>query len=331
MIFKAFEIDKLNSNKFNIFLFYGENQGFKIETIKNKFEKNYLNKIYRYDEKEVLEKKNEFFNNLLSKSFFENEKLIIISRVSDKLKGIIEEIHAKKIDDIKIILSANILEKKSKLRNFFEKEKNLVCIPFYPDNNQTLIKIANLFCKEKKIPISYQTINILVERCKGNRENLNNELKKIDNFTQYNKKISSEDILKLSNLAENYSASELTDNCLAKNIKKTVNILNENNYSNEDCILIIRTLLNKSKRLLKLQEEVKINKSVEQTIKDFKPPIFWKDKEIIKEQLVHWPLDKINKMIIDINEVELQIKKNSIGSLNILSDFIISQTRTLNN
>ena len=331
MIIKAFEIDKINLNKLNLFLFYGENDGYKNEVIKNKFEKNYLNKIYRYDEKDIIENTENFFNSILSESFFENEKLIIISRVSDKLKGIIEEIHAKKIDDIKIILSANILEKKSKLRNFFEKEKNLVCIPFYPDNNQTLIKIANLFCKEKKIPISYQTINILVERCKGNRENLNNELKKIDNFTQYNKKISSEDILKLSNLAENYSASELTDNCLAKNIKKTVNILNENNYSNEDCILIIRTLLNKSKRLLKLQEEVKINKSVEQTIKDFKPPIFWKDKEIIKEQLVHWPLDKINKMIIDINEVELQIKKNSIGSLNILSDFIISQTRTLNN
>ena len=331
MIFKAFEINKININKFNIYLFYGENEGFKIETIKEKFEKNYLNKIYRYDEKEILDKKNEFFNSVLSKSFFENEKLIIVSRVSDKLKDIIEEIHIKNIQDIKIILSANILEKKSKLRNFFEKEKNLVCIPFYADTNQTLSNLANNFFKEKKIPISQQTINLLVERCKGDRENLNNELKKIDSFTEYNKKISIEDILKLSNLAENYGTSELTDSCLAKNIKKTVNILNENNYSNDDCMLIIRTLLNKSKRLLKLQEEVKISKSIEEAIKNFKPPIFWKDKEIIKQQLTHWPLDKINKMIIDISEIELLVKKNSASSLNILSDFIITQTRTANN
>ena len=219
MIFKAFEINKININKFNIYLFYGENEGFKIETIKEKFEKNYLNKIYRYDEKEILDKKNEFFNSVLSKSFFENEKLIIVSRVSDKLKDIIEEIHIKNIQDIKIILSANILEKKSKLRNFFEKEKNLVCIPFYADTNQTLSNLANNFFKEKKIPISQQTINLLVERCKGDRENLNNELKKIDSFTEYNKKINIEDILKLSNLAENYGTSELTDSCLAKNIK----------------------------------------------------------------------------------------------------------------
>ena len=215
MIFKAFEINKININKFSIYLFYGENEGFKIETIKEKFEKNYLNKIYRYDEKEILDKKNEFFNSVLSKSFFENEKLIIVSRVSDKLKDIIEEIHIKNIQDIKIILSANILEKKSKLRNFFEKEKNLVCIPFYADTNQTLSNLANNFFKEKKIPISQQTINLLVERCKGDRENLNNELKKIDSFTEYNKKISIEDILKLSNLAENYDTSELTDSCLA--------------------------------------------------------------------------------------------------------------------
>ena len=331
MIFKAFEINKININKFNIYLFYGENEGFKIETIKEKFEKNYLNKIYRYDEKEILDKKNEFFNSVLSKSFFENEKLIIVSRASDKLKDIIEEIYIKNIQDIKIILSANILEKKSKLRNIFEKEKNLVCIPFYADTHQTLNSLANNFFKEKKIPISQQTINLLVERCKGDRENLNNELKKIDSFTEYNKKINIEDILKLSNLAENYGTSELTDSCLAKNIKKTVNILNENNYSNDDCMLIIRTLLNKSKRLLKLQEEVKISKSIEEAIKNFKPPIFWKDKEIIKQQLTHWPLDKINKMIIDISEIELLVKKNSASSLNILSDFIITQTRTANN
>ena len=244
---------------------------------------------------------------------------------------IIEEIYTKNIKDVKIILSANILEKKSKLRNFFEIEKNLICIPFYADTNKILNNLAYSFFNEKKISISQQTINLLVDRCKGDRENLNNELTKIENFTLYNKKINIDDILKLTNLAENYSASELTDSCLAKNAKKTSNILNENNYSNDDCILIIRTLLNKSKRLLRLQEEVQKNNSVDKAITNFKPTIFWKDKEIVKLQLAHWPLDKINKMIININEVELLIKKNSLNSLNILSDFIVTQASSANN
>ena len=331
MIQKAFEINKINLKKYNFYLFYGENEGYKNEIIKNKFKQLYQNQTYKYDEKEVLEKKNEFFNSILSKSFFENEKLIIISRVTDKIKDIIEEIFLKKINDTKIILSASILEKKSKLRNYFEKNKDTICIAFYADTNQTLGNIAVNFFREKKISISQETINLIVERCKGDRENLNNEMKKVENFAMSKKKISTEDILKLSNLAGNYNASELTDNCLAKNIKKTANILNENNYSNEDCILIVRTLLTKTKRLLKLQEEVKKNKSIEQVITNFKPPIFWKDKEIVKQQMNHWPLEKINNMIGNINEIEILIKKNSANSLNILSDFIINQTNKSNN
>ena len=331
MIQKTFEINKINLNKHNFYLFYGENEGYKNEIIKNKFEKLYSNKVCRYDEKEILEKKDEFFNSILTKSFFENDKLIIISRATDKIKDIIEEIFLKKIDDIKIILSASILEKKSKLRNYFEKNKDIICIAFYADTNQTLSGIAINFLRENKISLSQETINLIIERCKGDRENLNNELKKIENYAKSERRINIEDILKLSNLAENYNASELTDNCLAKNIKKTANILNENNYSNEDCILIVRTLLTKAKRLLKLQEEVKKNKNIEQVITNFKPPIFWKDKEIVKQQINYWPLEKIINMIENINEIELLIKKNSTNSLNILSNFIISQSTTSNN
>ena len=331
MIQKTFEINKINLNKYNFYIFYGENEGYKNEIIKNKFEKLYSNKVCRYDEKEILEKKGEFFNSILTKSFFENDKLIIISRVTDKIKDIIEEIFLKKIGDIKIILSASILEKKSKLRNYFEKNKDTICIAFYADTNQTLSGIAINFFRENKISLSQETINLIIERCKGDRENLNNELEKIENYAKSEKKISIEDILKLSNLANNYNASELTDNCLAKNTKKTANILNENNYSNEDCILIVRTLLTKAKRLLKLQEEVKKNKNIEQVITNFKPPIFWKDKEIVKQQINYWPLEKIINMIENINEIELLIKKNSTNSLNILSNFIINQSTTSNN
>ena len=331
MIHKAFEINKIDINKYNLYLFYGENEGYKNEVIKKKFQEIYQNKIHRYEENEIFEKKNEFFNSILSKSFFENEKIIIISRVSDKIKDLIEEISLKNIKDVKIILSTNILEKKSKLRNFFEKGKDTICIPFYADNQQTLSRIAIDFFRESKISLSQETINLLVERSKGNRENLNNELIKIENFSKSGKKINNEQILKLTNLAENYNASELTNCCLAKNSKKTANILNENNYTNEDCILILRTLLQKAKRLLKLQQEAQKNKNIDQVITNYKPPIFWKDKEIVKQQMYYWSLDKIGNMIVNINKTELLVKKNTSNSLNILSDFIINQSNQPNN
>ena len=327
MIVKSFEINKINFNKSHFYLLYGENEGFKNEIIKTFFEKKYLKNIYRYDESEILGNKENFFNNIFTKSFFENEKLIIISRVSDKIKTIIEEIIDKKIEDIKFVLSAEILEKKSKLRTFFEKEKNTICIPFYADNNKILNLITVNFFKEKKIPISQQAINLLVERCRANRQNLNNELNKIENYLIDKKKISIEEILKLTNLAENYNVAEITDSCLVKNSKKTANILNENSFPIEDCILIIRTLLNKSKRLLKIQQEINKEVNLEQVISSFKPPIFWKDKEIVKEQIKKWPLKKIKELIVRINEVEILIKKNSSTSMNILSDFILGQSK----
>ena len=331
MIFKSFEINKINFNKNHFYLLYGENEGLKNEIIQKYFEQKYLKKIYRYDEKEIIDNKENFFNSILSKSFFDNEKLIIISRVSDKFKIIIEEIIDKKVKDIKFVLSAGILEKKSRLRALFEKNINTICIPFYADNNEILGKITIAFFKEKKIAISQQSINLLLERCRGNRQNLNNELIKIENFLISKKNISIEGILKLTNLAENYNVSELVDSCLAKNINKTANILNENNFSIEDSILIIRTLLTKTKRLLKLQKAINNQKNIDQVITSFKPTIFWKDKEVVKQQISFWPLKKIEKLIIKINEVEIIIKKNYTNSINILYDFIINQSSKVNN
>ena len=331
MIVKAFEIQKINLDKTRLFLFYGENEGYKNEIIKKKFEKNYLNQIYRYDEKEIIDKKNDFFYSILSKSFFDNKKLIIISRVTDKIRDIIEEIISTNITDVTIILSANILEKKSKIRSFFEKEKNTICIPFYSDTDETMSNLSLNFFKKKRISISQETINLIVERCRGNRENLYNELEKIENYSRNRKRVNYDEILKITNLAENYNVSELTDNCLAKNTKKTSHILNENNFSTNDCILIVRTLLIKAKRILKLQEEINSNSNIDQVVQKFRPPIFWKDKEIVKTQIKNWPLKKIQNIIIKINEVELLIKKNSSNSLNILSDFIIAQASKSNN
>ena len=328
MILKTFDLEKLNFNKYKIFLLYGENQGFKTEVIENIFKKKIEGTNYCYEENEVLNNQENFFNNILSKSFFENKKLIIVTRVSEKSKNIIEEIIERKIKDITLVLNANILEKNSKIRIFFEKNKNTVCVPFYRDNNQTLVGMVNHFFRDNKIQISQQTINLIVDRCRGDRQNLNNELKKIESFIINKKIINIEDLVKLTNLAENYTVSELIDNCLAKNKKKTINILNENNYLLEDCILILRTLLIKSKRLLQLCLENKNIKNIDSVVSSFKPPIFWKDKEIVKQQVKNWSYNNVENLIYKINEIELLIKKNSNNSINILSNFIIEQTTT---
>ncbi len=331
MIIKSFELNKINVKSSNFYLFYGENEGYKNEAIEKIFNINISKNIYRYEEKEILDNFESFFESIQSKSFFEKEKLIIISRVSDKIKNIIEEIIEKNIEDIKIVLNSGILEKKSKLRSLFEKNKNIICVPFYADSNQTLSKIINNFFREKKIIVSQEKINLLIDRCRGNRENLRNELDKIDSFVKNKKNINIDQIMKLTNLAENYNVSELIDSYLAANFKKTINILNENNFSIEDCMLITRTLLIKSKRLYKLLLEINNNKSIEEVISSFKPAIFWKDKEIVKEQIKNWSLSRAENLIYKTNELELLIKKNSYNSINILSDFIINQPNRISN
>ena len=331
MIIKSFELNKIKLNNYKFYLFYGNNEGLKEENIKNLFEKNYQDKIHRYEEKEILDNINIFFNSVLTKSFFDNEKLIIINRATDKIRAVIEDLMEKNPEDIQIILNSKNLEKKSTLRKLFEKEKSIVCIPFYEDNNQTLNSIISLFFRNKKIPISQQLINVLVERSRGDRKNLNNELEKIENFSLNKKNLNIEEIIKLTNLADNYNAAELVDHSLAKNTRKTATILSENNYSDEDNIIIIRTLLARLKRLIKIYELVDEKNNIEQAISICKPPIFWKDKPLVIQQIRSWKKDHLKNLIYKTNEIELLIKKNSTISKNILSDFIINNSRKANN
>ena len=331
MIIKSFELKKIKLNSYKFYLFYGDNEGSKEEAIKNLFEKDYLDKTHRYEEREILDNIDNFFNSILTKSFFDNEKLIIINRATDKIREVVESIMEKNPEDVKIILNSKNLEKKSALRKIFEKEKSIICIPFYEDNNQTLNSIISLFFRNKKIPISQQLINILIERSRGDRKNLNNELKKIEAYSINKKNLNLKEIIRLTNLADNYSASELVDQSLAKNTRKTVTILNENNYSDEDNIIIVRTLLAKLKRLVKIHELVDEKNNIEQAISASKPPIFWKDKPLVTQQIRSWNKNLLKNLIYKTNEIELLIKKNSTMAKNILSDFIINNSRKTNN
>ena len=201
MIIKTFELVKIDIKKQNLYLLYGSNEGHKKEVIEQYFKKKIPESTYLLEENEVLQNKDSFFNSILSNSFFEKEKLIVISRASDKIKDVIEEILEKRIKDLVIVLNAGALEKKSKLRALFEKQKEVVCIPFYEDNNQTLSAIVNNFFRVNKISISQESINLIVQRCRGDRQNLQTELEKIKSFSINKKRIDTKDLLRLTNLA----------------------------------------------------------------------------------------------------------------------------------
>ena len=328
MIIKSFEINKINLDLNNLFLFYGKNNGFKNEFTKNIIKKK--NNVFNYEEKDILDNKDNFIEELLTKSLFDDQKIIIIKRSTDKILNIIEDVFSKKIKDI-IILNADNLEKKSKLRSFFEKDKELICIPFYPDNDQILNKLTYNFLRDKNISISHSNINLIVNKCSGDREILINELQKIELFSKNGKKINGEHISKLINLNENHSISELVDNCLAKNEKKIIGILNENNFSNEDCIMITRSFIIKAKKLLNLSKTFENNKNIDLTISSAKPPIFWREKEITKQQIYKWTPENIRKLIYSLNEIELLVKKNINNSINLITDFILDQSSSNTN
>tara|TARA_B100002051_G_scaffold99552_1_gene94947 strand:+ start:1486 stop:2463 length:978 start_codon:yes stop_codon:yes gene_type:complete len=322
MIVKSYELDKIKSKNNNLVLIYGSNQGYKNQVIKEEFEDQFKGEILKVDENEILSKYDESISNLMNKSLFDDDKLIIISRASNKIYNFINEVIERKIERIKIIINSDNLEKKSKLRNLFEKEKDLICIPFYEDNEKSLGIIAQNFFRKKNIKVSQEIINLLIGRSRGDRGNLINELNKIDNLSITKKNIDIDDIFKLTNLSENYSVFELAENYLAKNKKQVSKILNENNFANDECILIIRTILNRSKRLLRLKESQNQTNNIDLTISSFKPPIFWKEKDVVKKQIQSWSEDEVKKMIYKISDLEILVKKNSSNSLNFVSDFV---------
>ena len=327
MIIKAFELEKLKKVNENFFLLYGDNEGLKNQVFEEVFTNDSKRKIQRFDENEILNNYDNFISSIINKSFFDESKLILILRVTDKIVKLVDDLINKNINDTTIVLNSIILEKKSKLRSKFEKEKNLVCVPFYRDDIKTLRQITNSFFLKNKISLSQEVINLIVERSRGDRINLMNELEKISLFMINKKKVNIEDIIKLTNLAENYSVSELADNCLLKNLNKVSKIFNENVFSVDDCMLIIRTLLIKSKRLLEIKKVHNTNKNVEEIISSYRPQIFWKDKEIVKNQVFKWELDEAEKMIYKINKTELEVKQNYSNALNIVSDFVLNSAK----
>tara|TARA_B100000700_G_scaffold331712_1_gene467410 strand:+ start:6353 stop:7339 length:987 start_codon:yes stop_codon:yes gene_type:complete len=324
MIIKSFNLSDIKKTENKIFLLFGENEGQKDDVVKNYFLSNFKGEIIRYDENQILENKINFFETCLNESLFDDEKIIIVSRVTAKLYDTIEEINKKKIIKKKIIFNSGALEKKSKIRQIFEKEKNLVCIAFYQDNFSTLYKIASDFFKFNKISISSENINMIIDKSMGDRKNLKNEMNKILNYCLDKRKISRNEISKLINFNGDDNYFELIDNCLSKNYIKVGKIINNNNFSKNDSIILIRSFLSRLKRLIELKKlQMELTGSKE-TVENFKPPIFWKDKQIVQKHIEIWPIDKVYALINEVNNLEIKYKKNSQFSNNLIFDLILN-------
>ena len=166
MILKSFNAFKLKPEN-NFFLIYGKNEGLKIEIINNLLKNK--KEIVTYEEKEILDNSEIFIENMLTRSLFENEKIILIKRGTDKVLKIVQGLSEKQIEDLTIIINSDNLDKKSKLRSFFEKDKNYICIPVYPDNEQSLTRLANNLLNKHKILISQENLNLVISKCSGDR------------------------------------------------------------------------------------------------------------------------------------------------------------------
>ena len=335
MLIKSYEILKKDLNFLNSFLIYGENTGLKQDIVKSviglKEKKDIKYKKFEFEEEEIIKNQNDFFNLIFSGSLFDKKKVIFVNRTTDRLFNLISEISKKDIKDILIFFEADQLEKKSKIRNLFEKDKNLVCIACYQDNNFDLIKIINDEIKQTKIKLSTESINLLIERASGDRNNLRNEVNKLKSFALNKQMVSYDQVKELTNMVGNYQNDYIVNICLNGDKKKLNKILRENNFSFEDFLILLKIFSKKIHRLLKIKIFNRLEKNLDQIFNQIRPPIFWKEKEDVKKQVRLWNEKKLNLIIKKINEIELNCKKNHELATNITLDFLATVCDEVNN
>ena len=335
MLIKSYEISKKNLNSLNFFLIYGENIGLKQDIAKSVLElkekKKGKYKKFEFEEEEIIKNQENFFNLIFSGSLFDEKKAIFINRTTDKLFNLISEISKKDVEDILIFFKADLLEKKSKIRKLFEKDKNLVCVACYQDSNFDLIKIINDEIKQTKIKLSTESINLLIERASGDRNNLRNEINKLKSFALNKQVISYDQVKELTNMARNYQNDYIVNICLNGDKKRLNKTLGENNFLLDNFFILLKIFSKKIHRLLKIKILNRSENNIDQIFNQIRPPIFWKEKEDVKKQVGLWNEKKLNLVIKKINEIELNCKKNHELATNITLDFLSTVCDEANN
>ena len=317
MIYKDYIVEKnVDEIKENIVLFYGENNGKKEDLKKNIKQKNRNLKISRNFQNEILKNEDLFLEDLFNKSLFDDTKIYFIENVDDKILDLVQNF-IDKIDDQKIYFFSDILDKKSKLRNYCEKNKKVATIACYNDNEISLRKIisSNL---DQLNGLTPNIINIIINNSQMDRVKLNNELEKIKSFF-FNKRINEDDLLKLLNLEENDDFQALRDAALNGNKKEMNTLLNSTIIENEKFVLYLNMI---NQRLLKLKEVATMdNQSIEKKIENLKTPIFLKYKPNFIRQAKNWNNTKIRAMLNKTFNLEIKIKTTSF----ILKDILIKK------
>ena len=337
MIIKSYEVKKKNLEllKYNLFLLYGENFGLKKDikefiskTLKEKDNNIEILSVY---ENEIFANEENFYNLVYSGSLFSDTKIITIFEATDKIIETINNIYDKYPENVFLITFSEILEKKSKLRNFFETKEKTICIPCYLDNEKDLEIIAQSEFKKNNIAISREAINLLIEVSNSDRNNLRNEIEKIKSYSVNKKKIELDEIKLLTNFSGNYKSDSLVNECLCGNISQYKKIASELYLNAINQVLLLRILSSKIQRLHKIKEQVNKLNSLDNLINTSKPTIFWKEKPLVKKQLSIWSLDDLKKMISEINNTELLCKKNPQISKFIFFNFFASICKKANN
>ena len=314
MQYKSYILEENFNPIEKIFLFYGENFGLKNE-FKKKIKAKYKNsKIVNYYQDEIIKDETIFLNEVNNFSLFEKEKIFFINQASDKILEIILKFE-KEIEGTKIYLFSEVLDKKSKLRNFFEKSKLYGITACYLDNEITIKKIIQKNLKDFKI-LSPQAINIIYNNCGLDRIKLSNEIDKIKTFFQ-NKELQLDKLEEILNLRTNDDFNVLKDEAFKGNKQKTNTLLSDTIFEEEKNIYYLNLINQKLDKLAQINQ-YKFNSNYEAAISKVKPPIFWKDKPIIIEQARRWDANKIRNILAKTHHIEIQIKSNSIINKKIL-------------
>ena len=337
MIIKSYEIKKNTQNffKYNFYLLYGENVGLKndignIIKIATKQKDDKIEILLLY-ENEILNNEENFYNFVYSGSLFGNKKIITIFEATDKIIKKISNVFDKSPENVLVIIFSGILEKKSKLRNFFEKSKETICIPCYLDSEKDLEIIAQSELRKNNILLSREAINLLIEKSNSDRDNLRNEIEKIKSYSLNKKILELNEIKSLINFSGDYKSDILVNECLCGNISQYKKIISELYVNTVSQILLLRILSNKAQRLLKIKEQKNKSNNLDNLINNAKPSIFWKEKPLVKKQLSLWSLNELKKMISGINNTELLCKKNPQISKAIFFNFFLEICTKTNN
>ena len=337
MIVKSYEAqkNKLNLSKYNFFLLYGENFGLKKDirdiikiAVKQKNDNLEVLSVY---ENEILNNEESFYNSIYSGSLFSNKKIITIFDATDKIIKKIDDIFDKNTENVYLVIFSGILDKKSKLRNFFETNKKTICIPCYLDTPRDLEIIAQSEFRENNISVSREVINLLVEKANSDRSNLKNEIEKIKAYSLNKKELGLNEIKSLINFSGDYKSDILVNECLCGNVPQYKKIISELYINTVNQILLLRILSNKVQRLLNIKKQEDKSNNIDNLINNARPAIFWKDKELVKKQLSIWNLHELKKIISGINNTEYLCKKNPQASKVIFFNFFLKICTKANN